>query len=116
MARRPVNRSFYGVAALGTLLAAGGTISLVASARQSPPSPSQGKKGVPSVPSKGKQPALPGFGQAVEGHGGASGASAAGHEAPGGFNVSFGQSDWDGKTSIIRGKDVVYTDGDVKFT
>ena len=118
MAQQRVVRAAVGAAAFGGLLATGAALTLVASARQSPPSPSQAKKTAASAPlsTQGKQTVLPGFGKPSDARGGPVGASASGRASKGDADVKFGQLEWDGKTNVIKGKDVVYTDGDVKVT
>ncbi|MCW3099048.1 MAG: LPS-assembly protein LptD [Chthonomonadaceae bacterium] len=116
MKYQPIGRSFYAVAACGALLVAGGTASLVASARQSPPSPTQAKKAAQTVPSttNGKQTPLPGFNKSSDSHSDA--ASPAGTVAQQKATVFFQEGTGDAKTGIAKGQGVVYTEGDMKFT
>ena len=106
----PLGRAFYNFAAFGALLAASGTISLVAWGRQSPPSPSQAKKAVPPA-ATGKQIPLPGF----------SNPTSAANPPEGAPKNSSGDlvmdvSDLSAKTGIAKGKNVIYTEGNMKFT
>lgn len=118
MTTQTVGRSFYGAAAFGALLVTGGTISLVASARQSPPSAAQAKRAAPPtpLPTTSKQTALPGFNKPVDGHSGPAGAPIPGSDPQKQAHIAMDDPDLNEKTGLARGKNVVYTEGDMKFT
>jgi len=113
MSRSRVGRSFYGFATVSTLLVAGGAISLVASARQSSPSPAQTKKVTQVIPSPAnvKQVPLPGFDKS-----GAPASPSASGKAPQQGQVVLHEGNYSAKSGIAKGQDAVYTDGDMKFT
>jgi lipopolysaccharide assembly outer membrane protein LptD (OstA) len=111
----PTGRSFYGLAAFGALLAVSGSVSLVAAAHQSPPSPAQAKKAVPPS-TAGKQVALPGFDKSTDTHITSSGVPAPGGDPQKQASLDMDEPDLNEKTGIARGKNVVYTEGDMKFT
>jgi lipopolysaccharide export system protein LptA len=114
----PTSRSFYAVAVYGTLLVAGGTVSLVASARQSPPSSAQAKKAAQTTPepTTGKQVALPGFDKQGGVSGVQAGAPVSGTNPQSSAKVVLFGADGSEKTGISTARDVVYTEGDMKFT
>lgn len=114
----PIGRSFYALATLSALLVASGTVSLVASARQSPPSPAQAKKAVQAVPrpTSGKPKALPGFGKATDLHGSPAGAVGGEIDPQKQAHLDMDEPDLNEKTGIAKGKNVVYTEGEMKFT
>ncbi len=118
MTHQPFGRSFYGVVAFGALVAAGGTISLVASARQSAPSPSQTKRAAQTAPVSpaGKQTALPGFGKSTDVHGTPAVAPSPTLETQKAAHIAMDDPDLNIKTGLTKGKNVVYTEGDMKFT
>jgi len=111
----PNRRSFYGIAASGTLLLAAGTLSLVASARQSPPSPAQVKKVIPLAPPRtaNRPVTLPGLDKPA--------GTQAGAAQPGGSpqkqaHLAMDDADLNEKSGLTKGKNLVYTEGDMKFT
>lgn len=118
MSYQPASRSFYAIVAFGTLLAAGGAFSLVASARQSAPSAAQAKKAAQSVPSPttGRQTNLPGFDKTSDAHAGPAGAAIPGSDLQKQAHILLHEPDMNEKTGIAKGHDVVYTEGDMKFT
>lgn len=113
----PTGRSIYAIAAFSTLLAAGGVVSMVASARQSPPTAAQAKKPAQTPPpTKVKQVPLPGFDKPDATHPAPAGASGTNTPPERQGKVNLIDGDVDTKTGIGTGKNVVYTEGEMKFT
>ncbi|MCW3054210.1 MAG: hypothetical protein JWN14_3380 [Chthonomonadales bacterium] len=113
----PIDRSFYGLATIGTLLLVAGTLSLVASARQSPPSPAQVKKVIPIAPPRtaNKPVTLPGLDKPSGKQAGAP-LPSAGPQKQGQGLLAMDDTDLNEKSSLSKGKNFVYTEGDMKFT
>lgn len=116
---QPASRSFYAIVAFGALLGAGGTVSLVASARQTPPSAAQSKKAMrsaPPLPAAAKQVPLPGFDKPGDVHRSQKGDPISTVDPQKQGHVILHEPDGDLKTGIYKARDVVYTEGDMKFT
>ena len=113
-----IGRSLYGIATFGALLAAGATISLMASARQSPPSPAQAKQSAQAVPTQtsGKQTPLPGKQTPLPGIDTSGTSSSVGSDAQKQASLDMIALDSSEKSGIARGTNVVYVEGDMKFT
>lgn len=100
------------------LFAATGALSLVASARQVPPSPSQAKK-TATPPASGKQVGLPNLGQAPGPPGGPGGAVAplaSPQRSASSPNLDAEEGDYNAKTGIAHARNFVYTVDDMKVT
>jgi lipopolysaccharide assembly outer membrane protein LptD (OstA) len=117
MNHAPVGRSFYGIA-FGVLLMAGGAVSLVASARQAPPSAAQAKRASQNIPSSapGKQSVLPGFGKSADPRNGSADAPVSGGDPQKKAHLDMDDPDLNERTGLARGKNLVYTEGDMRFT
>ncbi len=116
------SRSRFGFAALSLLTIAGGTLSLLASARQSPPTSASAKKAALSAlpPPAGKQPTLPGFDKTAEPRRNpltalpVDTAQATGSQKP--ADLVMEDPDVNLKTGINKGKNFIYTEGETRVT